>query len=377
MYLGTQLVRTVSSLSKGGNETMDFNNKYFKYTIWTLLIVLIIFYFAQLNFITNFIKNIFTITIIPIIFASFFYYLLRPLVQFLVKRKVNRTIAVMSVLFLIIGFISVLIAFAGSAIIKDFSSYYETIIEYFKQAPERLEGFLNQYGFQSSFLENFESNLLKASQTIFNAITQGMSGWVSNITRFGTIMILIPIIVFFLLKDDELLYETIVKIIPSKVEERLINIMKKIDHLLQTYFLGQIVVAGILGILTYIGYLIIGIPNALFLATFTMFLSIIPLLGPFIGMIPAVFIGWTVGPLMILKVIIVLVVTQQLEGNIVRPKVMGSRLNIHPMVIIFLVIVAVTLYGFIGAFFVIPLYGVVRIIIKDVLSKRGIIKNDK
>ena len=103
-----------------------------------------------------------------------------------------------------------------------------------------------------------------------------------------------------------------------------------------------------------------------------MFLSIIPLIGPFIGILPAIFIGWTVGPLMILKVLLVLVITQQLEGNVVRPKVMGKRLNIHPIVIIFLVIIAVTLYGFIGAFFAIPLYGVLRIIIKNLIKARKI-----
>lgn len=357
-------------LIKGNGDGMDFNNKYFKYTVWTLLIVLIIFYFKQLSFITNFIKSIFMVTAIPILFASFFYYLLRPSVQLLTKLKMNRTVAVISVLFVVIAFISVLIIFAGSAIIEDFNSYYQTILEYFKQAPDKLEGLLNQYGFQSSFLENLESNLLSASQGIFKTIREGMSGWVSNVTSVGTILILIPILVFFLLKDDQLFYENIVSVIPEKVEKRVIDIMKKIDRLLQTYFLGQIVVAGILGVLTYSGYLIIGIPNALFLATFTMFLSIIPLLGPFIGMIPAVFIGWTVGPLMILKVFIVLIVTQQLEGNIVRPKVMGSRLNIHPVVIIFLVIIAVTLYGFIGAFFIIPLYGIIRIIIKDIHQER-------
>jgi len=349
---------------------MDFNHKYFKYTIWILLIILIIFYFGQLNFITNFIKSIFKVTVIPILFASFFYYLLRPAVHFLTKMKLNKTIAVLSVLFTVVAFISILIIFAGSAIIEDFSSYYETIIEYFKRAPEHLKSFLNQYGFQSSFLENVESNLLSASQGIFKTIRQGMSGWVSNITNVGTIMILIPILVYFLLKDDQLLYKNMKRIIPEAYKDIGIDIMEKIDNLLQTYFLGQIVVAGILGVLTYIGYLIIGIPNALFLATFTMILSIIPLLGPFIGMIPAVFIGWTVGPFMILKVFIVLIVTQQLEGNIVRPKVMGSRLNMHPMVIIFLVIIAVSLYGFIGAFFVIPLYGVLRIIFKDILHDK-------
>jgi predicted PurR-regulated permease PerM len=354
----------------GKDKGMDFNNKYFKYTIWALLVVLIVFYFGQLSFITNFIKRIFTVTVIPILFASFFYYLLRPSVYFLTKIKLNKTIAVLSVLFVVVAFISVLIIFAGSAIIEDFSSYYETIIEYFKRAPEHLKNFLNEYGFQSSFLENLESNLLSASQGIFKTIRQGMSGWLSNITSVGTILILIPILVYFLLKDDELLYKNMIKIIPKKFEDRGKNIMKEMDNLLQTYFLGQIVVAGILGVLTYIGYLVIGIPNALFLATFTMILSIIPLLGPFIGMIPAVFIGWTVGPFMILKVFVVLIVTQQLEGNIVRPKVMGSRLNIHPMVIIFLVIVAVSLYGFIGAFFIIPLYGVLRIIFKDIFHDK-------
>jgi predicted PurR-regulated permease PerM len=121
-------------------------------------------------------------------------------------------------------------------------------------------------------------------------------------------------------------------------------------------------------VLTYIGYLIIGLPNALFLSIFSMIFSIIPFLGPLVGILPAIFIGWTVDLFMIAKVIIVLAITQQLEGNVVRPKIMGTRLEIHPLAIIFLVIIAVTQFGFMGAFFVIPLYAVARIVIRNILE---------
>jgi predicted PurR-regulated permease PerM len=182
------------------------------------------------------------------------------------------------------------------------------------------------------------------------------------------IVILIPIVVFFWLRDDKLFYEKFMKLVPGRLKEKTKDIFEEIDMVLQNYFVGQLMVAGVLGVLTYIGYLIIGLPNALFLSIFSMIFSIIPFLGPLVGILPAIFIGWTVDLFMIAKVIIVLAITQQLEGNVVRPKIMGTRLEIHPLAIIFLVIIAVTQFGFMGAFFVIPLYAVARIVIRNILE---------
>lgn len=347
---------------------MKFNNKYFKYTLWMLSIVLILFYIGQLTSLVNFIKTILTIILLPSIIASFFYYLLRPSVQFLVKKKFNKTIAIISVFLVIIAFGAILTTFAGRVIVKEFSSFYETILEYFRQSPSTVKELFSQNEFWNFSLGNIENNLLDSSQAVFQVFTETMSRWVTNITEVGTIIILIPIITFFLLKDDKLLYSSIVKVIPSKFKDKGTDIIGEIDDLLQKYFLGQLVVAGFLGVLTYIGYLIIGLPNALFLATFSMIFSIIPFLGPLIGIIPAIFLGWTVGPFMILKVIIILGITQQLEGNVIRPKIMGNRLNMHPMIIIFLVVIAIAIYGFIGAFFVIPLYGMLRIVVKHLVE---------
>lgn len=344
------------------------NNKYFRYTAWLLLIVLIIFFVGQMNFIINFIRKIFMIIVLPTLIASLFYYLLRPLVRYLVKKKVNKTIAVLGVLFFVSALLVILSMFAGKVIANEFSDFYKTLLKYFQEAQKSAENIFGQDDFWIFSLEDVENNILDSSQIAFQVIGENMSNWVTNITDFGTVIILIPIIVFFLLKDDELFYNSMIKVVPKKFKNRVVDIIREIDAVLQNYFIGQLIVAGFLGLLTYIGYLIIGLPNALFLSIFSMIFSMIPFLGPVIGILPAIFIGWTVEPIMAVKVLIVLITTQQLEGNVVRPKIMGNRLKIHPLIIIFLVIIAVTFYGFIGAFFVIPLFAVLRIILKHSLQ---------
>lgn len=347
---------------------MTFNNKYFKYTLWILLITLIIFFLRQLNFIVNFTKTILMITLLPTLFATFLYYLLRSLVRFLVSKKINKTIAIVVIFLAIIGLLTISTIFAGKYLISEFSSFYETILKYFQKVPETISDLLEQGGFSNFSFEDIENNLLDSTQKVFQTVTKNISSWITNITFIGTITILIPIITFFLLKDDKLLHKKFFKVIPSKHNEEIKNIIEEIDNLLHNYFFGQIIVAGFLGIITYIGYLIIGIPNALLLAVFAMVFSIIPFVGPIIGAIPAILLGWTVDPFMVLKVLIVLIITQQLEGNLIRPKVIGDQIHIHPMIIIFLVIIAVSLYGFIGALFVIPFYGVLRIIVKHLIQ---------
>ncbi len=353
-------------IERNNGDIMTFNNEYFKYTVWILLIVSILFLVGQLSFIIDILGTILMITILPILLASFFYYLLRPLVGYLVEKKLNKTIAVVGVLLMVIAVIAAFSFFAGNAISGEFSSFYATLSEYIKEAPQKLETLFEQDKFWDISLKDVESRLLDYSQMILEALRANISGWITNIVDVSAVIILIPIVGFFLLRDDKLFYKSIIKAIPERQKTRIVDIMKEIDEALQNYYVGQLMVAGVLGVLTYIGYLIIGLPNALFLSIFSMIFSIIPFLGPLIGIIPAIFIGWTVSLFMVFKVIIVLIVTQQLEGNVVRPKIMGNRLEIHPMLIIFLVLIAISLYGFMGAFFVIPLYATVRIIFKHI-----------
>ncbi len=349
---------------------MVYQNKYFKLTVWALLIALFLYLLSQLTFILNPIGKIVTIVLLPIIIASLFYYLLRPVVRYLVSKKVNKTVASLGVLLVLAGLIVVLVIYAGGTIQAEFSSFYDTLLEYVQQAQEKANELMEQDEFWIFSMEDMETRLTNSAEMVFGVLGENLFGWIGNITTFTTILILIPVVVFFLLKDEKHFYDKTIALISPENQIRTIAMLKEMDNALSMYFVGQLIVAFVLGVLTYVGYLIIGLPNALFLATFSMFTSIIPFLGPLLGILPAIFIGWTVDMFMVVKVIIVLAVTQQLEGNVVRPQIMGNRLEIHPIVIIFLVIIAITLYGFIGAFFAIPFYAILRIFVRNILRNR-------
>ncbi|WP_192930164.1 AI-2E family transporter [Alkaliphilus pronyensis] len=356
---------------------MIIEGKLIKHLINILLVLLIIFLLGQIDFILIPLGNILFLTLLPIVFGGLFYYILRPLVAFLVGRKVNKTAAVVIVLLGLIVAFSILIVYGSGSIREEFSYFYVTFSEQLEDISESTKDILDQENYWIFSVKDLESKIINASEIGLEKLGESMTGWISIIANVGTVIVLIPIVIFFLLKDDELFYNYLLKLIPKKHKETVTTLFKDIDQVLSIYITGQLIVALFLGILTYIGYLIIGLPNALILAIFSMITSIIPFLGPFLGVLPAIIIGGTVSFFMIIKVLIVLIVTQQLEGSLVRPNIVGNRLQIHPLVVIFLVIIAIALYGFIGAFLVIPIYGVIRVIIRHFYGRYMSSKQNK
>lgn len=349
---------------------MNCDSKFLKYTISILLVLLIVYIIGKLDFILAPLKEISTIILFPFIGAGLFYYLLRPLVRYLDHKGINRTIAVLSVFLVFIAFFSILIIYGGGFLRKEFSNFYTTFTQQLQSAQSITENIFKEEQWWIFSIRDLNDKALAALELGFRKLGDNMSSWISTIANLGTVIVLIPFVAFFLLKDEDLFYKNIVVLIPEKHKKTATKILKDMDDALSTYITGQLTVALVLGILTYIGYLIIGLPNALILSIFSMVTSIIPFLGPFIGILPAIFIGLTIDFSMIIKILIVLTLVQQLEGNIVSPYVMGNRLHIHPLTVIFLVIIAISLYGFVGAFIAIPTYGVLRVIARHFLEKK-------
>ncbi|GAA0608722.1 hypothetical protein GCM10009001_27590 [Virgibacillus siamensis] len=115
----------------------------------------------------------------------------------------------------------------------------------------------------------------------------------------------------------------------------------------------------------YIGYLIIGIPYAAVLGIFVMVTAIIPLIGPILGILPAIMVSLLLNPVKVIYILILTIVVQQLEGNLISPQVLGKRLDLHPLTVILLLVVAGALYGFIGVLLAIPLYAVLKVTSKN------------
>lgn len=341
------------------------NNKFLRFLISICLILVIILLLTNLKGFFAPLISIFSMLIIPIIISLFLYYALRPAVRKLEKAKVHRGLMVLSV---ILGFALLFVVFIayGGTVLK--SQFEDAFLENLSTEID-VRGLLdNVLDFiPDDFIPkniNLTNEILNKARQLLLDFSRNIIGLISKIGDIGTQVVLVPFILFYLLKDDRKFFKAFMSIMPKRYNKDIKNAIKNIDSVLSTYISSQLLVSFILGILMFVGYLIIGLPNALLMAFFAMITNIIPFIGPFLGAVPAVLIAFTINWKMVLKVIILAVVIQQAEGDFVTPKIVGEKLKLHPLGVMFIILISVSLFGIFGAFIGVPLYLILSILIK-------------
>jgi predicted PurR-regulated permease PerM len=222
--------------------------------------------------------------------------------------------------------------------------------------------FLDSKGISLSILNQFEEQITQGLKKIIPFVSNGFISTLSVITNTTSTLLLVPFIIFYLLCEDKAFINKIIEFTPSKFKNPIIDILKESDKTLSSYIIGQAIIAFILAVLMYLGYLIIGLKYAFILAVFVMITSFIPMFGAVIGVVPAFFVSLTINPIAGLKVIILTLIVQQIEGNFISPNLVGKRLAIHPLTIILLFVGAASLFGFIGMLISIPVYAVLKVL---------------
>ncbi|MED4580769.1 AI-2E family transporter, partial [Bacillus atrophaeus] len=127
-----------------------------------------------------------------------------------------------------------------------------------------------------------------------------------------------------------------------------------------------IIVSCCVGVLVTIGYFIIGLDYPLMLGVVAMVTNVIPFIGPWIGTFPGVVVGLFDSPTTAILVIVVVVIAQQIESQIISPQVMGRKLSIHPLTIIFLLLAVGNFAGIVGMLLAIPGYAVAKVIVSHI-----------
>lgn len=354
------------------NRNIMIKDKYLKNLIMISLILIIVFLITQLKDFFYPIVELFNLIIIPIIISFFLYYMLRPIVRKLEREKVHRGLMILSVLLGFVLLIGIFLAYGSTVLKTQFESAFASLSKDIdiKAFVDGVLRFIPDDIIPKNI--NMTNEILNRLRELVLAIGNNLLNIVSKIGSFGTQIVLIPFILFYLLKDDRKFYEGFISLVPKKYRPKIDEAMKSIDQVLSTYISSQLLVSFILGVLMYIGYLIIGLPNALIMAFFAMITNIIPFIGPFLGALPAVLIAITIDWKMILKVAVLATVVQQAEGDLITPKIVGDKLKLHPLAVIFIVLISVHLFGIFGAFIGVPLYFILSILIKTIYS----IKND-
>jgi len=345
---------------------MWFNNKFFKYATGTFLVLLIIFMLGQVDFFIAPFRKLFMTVLTPLIVTGLLYFIVNPLVKQLERIKLPRTFAILISYVIIITFIGTIGTYMGSIIVHQFNQLIKELpnnIQFVKKISEQITG---QPWFRYFDSVEIQEKLVKFLQNLAQGFTGSILGIAGKVTNIGTIVFIVPFILFYLLRDGEKFVKGLVKLAPDKYEERIKKIVLDVNGTLSSYILGQMTVALAIGIMMFTGYMIIKLKYALVLAIFAMITCIIPFFGPWIGILPAVLLSLTYDPIMAIKVFIVMQVVQTIDNNLISPHIMGKRLSVHPVTVILLLMVASSLYGIIGMILVIPAYAAIKVIVKDI-----------
>lgn len=338
-----------------------------------LLIGLIIMVFSRVSFIFDPIIGFIGTVALPVILSIVGYYLLSPLVNVLQRYKVKRGWGILIVFIALSGIITILV----STILPFLRDQTEALIAsfpgYARQLGMDIDMWARNSPFETQYME-VSKNMQTDAEQFLGSITENFSnvagqtldsvtGLIATLTNFIVSLVTVPFILFYLLKDGHRLYSGFLHVLPPKVRGRTGAMLIEMDEQLRSYIQGQMLVSLCIGIMMYIGFLIIGLDYALLLAAIASVTSVVPYLGPVIAITPAIIIAIVTSPFMVLKLAIVWTVVQLLEGKFISPQIMGKSLQIHPVTIIFVLLTAAHLYGVVGVLIGLPTYALIKVFV--------------
>ncbi|WP_169083442.1 AI-2E family transporter [Paenibacillus sp. PL91] len=343
---------------------MAKHNRFIRWCFTIILVLIIIYLGSKVDFIFKPILSLFSMIIVPLMLAGFFYYLLRPLVNVMENRKVNRTFAILLI------YLAIAVIMVGFSIVV-WPSLRTQLLNLVENAPtlfttlsEQVEE-LEHNGFLSSFLPQDSNLLSKLTDYLnkgFTLLTDYLSGMLTFFSNFAIVLITFPILLFYMLKEGGKFGEKIVSFIPKRFRRDGTEVMAEIDHMLSSFIVGRVIVNLALGVLMYAGFLIIDLPYALLLTVVAVILNFIPFIGSFLSSVPIVIIGFIEAPSIALWSIVIITIAQQIQDNLVAPYVFGKQLDIHPMTTIILVLVGGDIAGILGILLIIPVYMILKIV---------------
>ncbi|VWX35595.1 AI-2E family transporter [Exiguobacterium oxidotolerans] len=349
-----------------------FENKWYRGAWWVMTLLVIVWVGNHVTFLFRPLAILGQMVVPPLAIAGILYYVLLPIVEML-EKKMSRRPAVMVVLLGLIGIMTALGFIFGPSLSKQISEFVNSIpnlaTEFQRQLVEvrsQLENssiFSRFVGGPDDLFDKFSTNLSEYASSFLKNVGAGVGGFVSLITTTVITIIIIPIMLIYMLLDGHKLKGNLVNMMPFEFHKETKKILEDVHETIMSYIRGQVIVSIGVGVIAYIGYLFIGIDYAILLAMFATLTNIIPFLGPVIGVIPALIVGFIQDPILAVYAIIVMTVAQQIDSHIMSPLVQGRTLDVHPLTIIIVLLVAGNIAGFFGVLLGVPFYAVMKVII--------------
>ncbi len=386
-----------------------FDKKYLKISFYFLLVIIISISFEKLlgniNIVLEFLNSILTFVssvLTPFIYGFFIAYFINVPVRWLEKRafskikpvdsrpKIKRVLAVLAAYIILIGFLIWNISYLLPEIIDSIKSLVLSLQRYVWE----INSGNNTYAFSSeslnaffkSFNETFSTNYslsdvvnfviepitktLSELPNILNTIFQSTVNVAYTLLNF----VLGLVMAFYMLCEKEnmarIAKKSVYVFFNRRSADKIVKTAKSSNAVFEKFLIGKAVDALIIGVLFFVSGAVIGLPFLLLSSLIIGVANMIPYFGPLFGAIPVLFITLLVNPMQALWALIVIFVLQQLDGLIIAPKILGDSTGVKPMGVIFSIIVGGALFGVFGMLFGVPVFAVLKTMLKSLMDKR-------
>ena len=350
-----------------------------------LLINLILF--SQTSYLFNTLKDFISAIGVPVACGAVIYYLVKPIYDYLLNKKVPKGIAILLVMVGVIVIFIMIITSLVPIIQKQLLDLVSQLPYYYQIISEQVEKFM-----QTGFFETIQEQFNKINTDFIQSITERLNG-ILNFTFSGigsvvgiigdiviTIMTM-PVILYYLLKDGNKVIPFVTRMFPTRSQHKISVMLNEMNQQVSSYIRGQITVAICVGFTYIIGYTLIGLPYGVTIGMIAGLLTIIPYLGSIIGLTPALIIGFVTNPTLALHVFLVFVIEQLIESRVLQPLILGSSLKMHPVTILIILLAAGKMFGLVGLLIAVPVYAVVKVFITHFFAwykeYSGLYYNDK
>ncbi|MEM7282420.1 MAG: AI-2E family transporter [Pseudomonadota bacterium] len=307
----------------------------------------------------------------PFVASALLAYLFDPLVDRLEKLKLSRSLAVLLVFILMILLIIGFVALALPLVKAQVEVLVEQVPVYIAWVESRLLPYLtgllglDDFDPRVGLAEFLKQNWSSASQYAGSALKMvtAPGGW---IVSSAVNLLLIPVVTFYLLRDWDELISHLGSLVPMDRKTKVFRLAKESDEVLGAFLRGQVSVMLALATIYSTGLAIIGLDNALAIGVIAGLVSFVPYLGLVVGIVLAglAAIVQTQSVLIVLLVVLVFVVGQLVEGMFLTPKLVGDKIGLHPVLVIFAVMAGGQLFGFFGILLALPIASVLSVVVR-------------
>ena len=330
--------------------------------------------------------SIFRVLVVALLVAAFFYLRqivaallfavvvasgIEPGVRWFQRYHVPRILAVLIIYIVAIAMLAGAVWLVLPALADEFSAFLDAFPRYQRVLLSELRT-VRDLPFFSIFTEGAESVILNPP---FDLRSAGSSALDLLVSIFGGVfsVVILVVVSFYLASQEEGIEQFLRMVVPLRDEEYVIDLWERSRAKIGQWLRSQLLLGVVVGILVFIALTLLGVRYALFLALLAAIFELIPVIGPILAAVPAVFFALLSSPVLGLIVAVVYTIIQQLESHVLVPLLMRRVVGLNPLVVVIALLIGAKLGGILGMFLAVPLAAVVVEVVADVdKKKRGL-----